>query len=741
MQLKHSTFFLSNRWPNNETCHIRIQSAEFCRPRQLFSGNLPHNGMKQIDKLLTAVLTLFCCALNAQSPEYPVPYRKDTLWGFADQQRQLVIPAQYLYASTFKQMPNNGPSYAAVSSKDSTWLIDKRGRPFFVGMPRQDHFFLTLIGHNHLLETPTGTCYLDSTLQLQYFYENLQVFKPHHFVSSNIPAIRKYLEWKDSKKTKSINGRNFVKSVCSWDQTNMVDQRVTFDTQKKTYGIIGNDGEILADAIYPRISNMYKNRIVTAHAIINVKRKKEIKTPYFLTSNFCRDGLVQAKDTTTGLIGYMDYEGDMVIPPRYRTAFGFYRRLALCQLQDHTWELINKDGQPLLKVFPDTTQQVFGVPYVYPTDQDSIYTKHGLVYTEQFLFVRQSDGFWHCYNWNIEKQAMPPLDGPPSPARYRGNKVFLGKRDSLIFLMDNHWTIVAQSIPGNNRYLAQSLFPETSIVPLIYKGRIRISSSSIKHNIDDIAEFHRNSRNQQRALFSRNGLVGLIDSIGTVLVKPKYQLLQPCGIDQYLAKKDNLYGLIDETDNIKLAFSDNPDLMELLPKEGDFNHELFIPIIDTLSPEMVSKLSSERLPYFQDSTYRQWDVPLYGKYQLPRNDSESNSIGDYRTFSILYSRDEYHRFIYAQGIFHKDGSCILPAKCSRKITAYPKLHCYQVEEKGEKLWFDPQNGRFLRGASSFIPYYKEKAPMGPAPEGFFWVEKNSQWGLVRLVDGVPFFRE
>lgn len=697
--------------------------------------------MKQLDKLLTAVLTLFCCALNAQSPEYPVPYRKDTLWGFADQQRQLVVPAQYLYASTFKQMPNNGPYYAAVSSKDSTWLIDKRGHPFFVGMPRQDQFYLTLIGQNNLLETPTGTCYLDSTLQLKYFYENLQVFKPHHFVSSNIPAIRKYLEWKDSKKTKSFNERNMVKSVCSWDQTNMVDQRVTYDTRKKTYGIISNDGEILAGAIYPRLSNMYKNRIVTAHAIINVKRKKEIKTPYFLTSNFCRDGLVQAKDTTTGLIGYMDYEGDMVIQPRYRTAFGFYRRLALCQLQDHSWELINKDGQPLLKVFPDTAQQVFGAPNVYPTDQDSIYTKHGLVYTEQFLFVRQSDGFWHCYNWNIEKQTMPPLDGPPSPARYRGNKVFLGKRDSLIFLMDNHWNIVAQSIPGNNRYLAQTLSAETSIVPLIYKGRIRISPSSIKHNIDDIAEFHSNSRNQQRALFSRNGLVELIDSIGTVLIKPKYQLLQPCDNDQYLAKKDNLYGLIDETDNIKLAFSDNPDLMELLPKESDFNHELFIPIIDTLSPEMVSKLSSERLPYFQDSTYRQWNVPLYGRYHLPHNDRESNSIGDYRTFSIPYSWDENHRIDYAEGIFHKDGSCILPAKCGRQITAYPKLHCYQVEEKGEKLWFDPQNGRFLRGASSFIPFYKETAPMGPAPDGFFWVEKNSQWGLVRLVDGVPFFRE
>jgi hypothetical protein len=97
----------------------------------------------------------------------------------------------------------------------------------------------------------------------------------------------------------------------------------------------------------------------------------------------------------------------------------------------------------------------------------------------------------------------------------------------------------------------------------------------------------------------------------------------------------------------------------------------------------------------------------------------------------------------AQGIFKEDGTCILPAKCGQTIEFDYYKRLYFVYFKERQDVFDAEKGVFLPHLLRFGPYSANAdGHYSRTPNGYIWLEREGRrLGLVRLSDGVPFFKE
>lgn len=123
-------------------------------------------------------------------------------------------------------------------------------------------------------------------------------------------------------------------------------------------------------------------------------------------------------------------------------------------------------------------------------------------------------------------------------------------------------------------------------------------------------------------IFFNDGMYGLMDIEGKVLIRPKYKMLQYCGKDRYVAERNNQYGVVNGSDEVIIPFEYeaiyalganrylvsevnnnfylvDESLKELLPMEiSDFQLETTGRVDSEYADvaEMVDKLAAEITP-------------------------------------------------------------------------------------------------------------------------------------------------
>jgi hypothetical protein len=128
-----------------------------------------------------------------------------------------------------------------------------------------------------------------------------------------------------------------------------------------------------------------------------------------------------------------------------------------------------------------------------------------------------------------------------------------------------------------------------------------------------------------------------------------------------------------------------------------------------------------------------------GKYRL----NEQNESIFKEAYIETYTCVLQDTSIVAQGIFEEDGTCILPAKCGQTVEFNYQTGLYFVQFNGKQEIFDAEEGTFLPHLLRFSSYFHLEDGYYPNhPKGFIWLRtENRRLGLVRLSDGVPFFKE
>jgi hypothetical protein len=202
---------------------------------------------------------------------------------------------------------------------------------------------------------------------------------------------------------------------------------------------------------------------------------------------------------------------------------------------------------------------------------------------------------------------------------------------------------------------------------------------------------------------------------------------------------DEFEKLPSQTYSNVVPVSNNLILLVKHTPDGRYDHEA---LLDANGNTVLDNLDNVScydglLEYVQDGYYRQWGVPLMGRYQF--NTEYANKFQG----KFIESRGcfRHESSLLAHGIFREDGTCVLPIKCGQKVEYAYGTGLYLVEYDGRKDFFDAGKGLFLPAVSRFLPYWNEHESNYSVPNGYLWLNKGNMRGLVRIADGVAFFKE
>ncbi|WIV17610.1 WG repeat-containing protein [Paenibacillus polygoni] len=129
--------------------------------------------------------------------------------------------------------------------------------------------------------------------------------------------------------------------------------------QERKYGLIKRSGEYLVEPVYTSIAPFVEKRaIVTVDeydfAMLNEEGKMVTEQTYPFISNLTENRSVYSMETTnsnTGSsviqYGYLDSEGEVVIPAQYEEASDYDQQKAVVKIKDYEYALINEMGERL----------------------------------------------------------------------------------------------------------------------------------------------------------------------------------------------------------------------------------------------------------------------------------------------------------------------------------------------------------------------------------------------------------
>jgi hypothetical protein len=823
---------------------------------------------KNLFCLLFFALHMECIA---QTPL--LPYRDGNLWGFADENCRLVIPAVYDFIPFFEDSISGccrlPYPYSFVSKGDSCWVIGTDGRPFFDGFKEQGHGDFSFLGDHLLyLNTMSGGYLTDRSLKLIRFLPDIRITRYSYWrmgLDDRSFQTEKMALFNGMYNPSKLCGKDFTQSPNSWNRSSMGKYLIVSNKKTGLSGLIDGQGKDILPIRYHKISNIWNGIAVADNTIIDSNGLVLHRSRLDLMNKISEEGLIYAKDTSTNRIGFVDTEGNTRIAPLFLRAYGFYKGLAFCQLGDSSWAIINTSGQKLMQVYRDTNIKKTSA---YTRVNDclvGVRIDQGLVWCDQYLFVRQSDHYWHCLDWNLKELTTIPFDTPPLKVDWRGLEGFFGTKDGLVLLYDLNWQLLLKPIydqieDANQNddfsfsispvkrmiahtgdkiiYLDKSFHPITEAFErgevvsvndfcIIFRKNEKFGAFNIlgQHRLAPNYDYIQHLNIEGVPLFQNtffvgiNGRFGILDSSGTTLVPLVFRVITSS------SRKDcnpfRIEGVVDSMDgkwffiNALGVFKAFPDSILSAQAYGPecivrtAKHEYWVDIMDgSLQPRTITKrintnktverlraqwdqfekppyqssnvefvsnklihvvkhtpngqydqealldtngnmvldrlntvvCNGRDLDYVQDGFYRQWGVPLMGKYRLS-GQGVSKKQGE---FIETYTCALQDTRVLAQGIFRQDGTCILPAKCDQVIEFDYDKRLYFVYFKERQDIFDAEKGIFLPHLLRFGPYFEnaDRHYYSRTPQGFIWLESEGRsLGLVRISDGVPFFKE
>jgi WG containing repeat len=843
---------------------------------------------------LTWILLFFLIltVLQSNGQEVLFPYRKGNKWGFADENRQLKIPSIYdkvaFFTDTthFYRSKSLNVSYALVTIGDTSWLINKKGEPFYAEFQLDPFHELSKFSDGLLYSNvKSGVLLLNRSLEIVHFISDCTIDNTIYLPMSreeeqtNMPFGVDIVAYSRRYNQNEIGGRNMTQTPNYWNNVPQGQHHYLRNKTTKLYGILNADGRIKIAPKYHQISNFWQGKVICDHTIIDTFTQKEVHTPFRLKHRISDEGLIQVQDTISKKIGFVDSAGKVIIVPQFLRAYGFYSGKAFCQNADSSWGIFNTQGTQLLPVFFDKSKPTNH--YIFTTaNSDFVLDNQGIASEEEFIWARQSDNYWHCYDWNIHEITRIPLDAPPLYVDWRGLKGFIGKKDGLLVFFDREWKLLLRPQfkrieDANHQDFFSAYRSQATLLVGINEGVKTLLNLDFRE-IGDAVESKSNEKDSNQ-IFKENKKLGLLDSTGILLIAPDYD--QFFRFDKkesafgkfgsYLAQKNGRFGILKSDGRVGLpfVFKTNflknfedfqdcnpfaikyyldsldgvfhfansigiyhamPDSIQhfwceeineervvfaqtksfikyklnkltglliptnasiwsqkqlnfyqkvrflqdsvgnIMPKIEDKNFEYVVSasndsliliyleqqtehgtdncgaILDAKGKVLLSHLEQINcedglLSYIENGTYRQWNTPLLGQYKMNPMTYRYHENKDFLAISFACNREPSSN--YATGLFKKDGTCMLPAKCGQTIDYFLQLDLFLIKYQGLETLFDAKKAIFYPEASHFLQYWDKSHWRTDIPKGYFWIDLNHKPGLVRLMDGATFFED
>ncbi|OQA95412.1 MAG: KWG Leptospira [Bacteroidetes bacterium ADurb.Bin217] len=263
--------------------------------------------------------------INLLAQEEPIPYRKDTLWGFCNINKEILIPYIYTNVDRFYE---NATTSACIN--DSCWIITTDGNRInsipFNEIYKSDKYYFVKINN---LE---GVVDFEGNTILQTQFEEIR------YINKIFYTTRKEIN------ESIIDYKNFIINQNEFYYIKNNDTLIVYT--KIPYHLFEeqNDGTYKMITTEDSFGNSYVNGYLY---------KPEIYNYYYELYNnkgqYIKSGLPPMQfrygDYIMSYIegekwGFMDTLGNIVIPPSYEDAMGFYNNIAAVKKNDK-WGFIN----------------------------------------------------------------------------------------------------------------------------------------------------------------------------------------------------------------------------------------------------------------------------------------------------------------------------------------------------------------------------------------------------------------
>ncbi len=380
------------------------------------------------------------------------------------------------------------------------------------------------------------------------------------------------------------------------------------------YGIINNDGVVLADAIYDNIWDYFHGFIIVTkddkEGFIdeNGKEITEIKYDMYGVGNFF-EGFARVK--YNGKWGFIDTTGKEVIPLKYDNVFNFVDGVAPVCVKGK-WGLIDKTGKEILApkyaqigykaegigtlvgfrggiaqvkdfnnkwgYIDETGKEVvkpqFDEAYDYrdgfapfvKNKKVGLATKEGVVlnpiYDNVYDFGKNDITFFSqgkklgLINRNMTVLAKPQFDAAGTISAEGYIKVKKGNKYGFIY--KNGKEIIKPQYDGAGSFY-------NGLAPVVIKGKV--GYINIKNKLVIPAQFEKiNTKNGNEnfvfgtAVVIKGGKYGIIDKTGKYLTNLKYDFIEHSYDNQlYIVKEKGKFGILDKNGKVIL----NPNFIRI----------------------------------------------------------------------------------------------------------------------------------------------------------------------------------
>jgi hypothetical protein len=266
---------------------------------------------------------LFCILLattiffDSQSQNL-IPFRKNKLWGYKDENGNVKITPQYQYGNKFIL------GIAVVASNDSVGAIDTNNN---IIIPFKYHYL-------RLIDTS----------------EFLFGYKAHYFGDYHLGVMTKDQKVKIAPEYDGISKRKGCYIVNKKEDSVMrKDPDGDIFTSKFFYGLVGNDGKVLIPCIYSYMSWKNDSLLVASkgetQALFNKKGEQLTGFEYRVFGDFI-EGLAKAR--IGDKFGFIYPGGRVAIPVRFDYCEDFNNGYAIIKDKEN-WGAINKEGKIIIE--------------------------------------------------------------------------------------------------------------------------------------------------------------------------------------------------------------------------------------------------------------------------------------------------------------------------------------------------------------------------------------------------------
>lgn len=270
-------------------------------------------------KLLFFSFLLISCFLKAQELR---PFQQDSLWGYKNENNEIVIKPEYQYAKKFYL------DFAIVYKNDSVGLINKKNK---IILPFKYNYLQYL--------SPTTYMY---GYQAKYFGE---------FNSGIIDLNGKKLSPPLYYNINFIENKYFVTTQKNVETTEgpLAGMHETYTK----YGVLDKNGKIIIPVIYDNAQLVDIDRIVVGDTRKNVDILFNDMGKQLTNENYNSINLFYADVASVGverLCGYINKNGKIAIPIVYSACYPFYKDKAIVS-QNFKFVIIDKKANPISKEF------------------------------------------------------------------------------------------------------------------------------------------------------------------------------------------------------------------------------------------------------------------------------------------------------------------------------------------------------------------------------------------------------